>query len=499
VSALIKVDPARKLGEVDPRIYGGFIEHLGRCIYGGIFDEDSELSDEQGFRRDVMEAVCDLGLSVLRWPGGLFASGYHWVDGIGPRDARPRRLDLAWRAEESNRFGTDEFLQYCRRVDAEPVICVNMGTGTIEEAAAWVEYCNGAAGTYWAGKRRANGFDAPHGVRYWCLGNEAYNRQAIGTLGAEDYVKRAVEFAKVMKMADPAIQLIGSGLNGWSRWDRVVLEGLAPFVDFHSVHLYSGSADYYSNVFGPHLAERAVRACQGVIEGVRYQRGIKHPIHIAYDEWNVWFRAGTPPWDQWVASDGGLEERYTLADALAVATYLNAFVRYCPAVRMANIAQVVNVLAPILTSAEGIVRQTIFHPLRLFSCHMRGDSVDVHVECDAHELHGETSPWPHRVADMGPFKVLDVTSVRDRSGVVNLAVVNRELERDVPARIEVPRVSGGSALELNAPSVETTNSFDCPDAVNVIERSLPEIGPSFAYTFPAHSLTMLRLAQETAG
>jgi len=168
-------------------------------------------------------------------------------------------------------------------------------------------------------------------------------------------------------------------------------------------------------------------------------------------------------------------------------------------VRMANIAQVVNVLAPILTTAEGIVRQTIFHPLRLFSRHMRGDSVDVHVECDAHELHGETSPWPHRVADMGPFKVLDVTSVRDRSGVVNLAVVNRELERDVHARIEVPGASGGSALELNAPSVETTNSFDCPAAVNVIERSLPEIGPIFAYTFPAHSLTLLRLVQETTG
>lgn len=488
----IKVDPTRVIGRVDPGIYGGFVEHLGRCIYGGMFDEESVLSDENGFRHDVMDAVRELGITYLRWPGGLFASGYHWADGIGPRDARPRRLDLAWRAEESNRFGTDELMRYCRAVGAEPVLCVNLGSGTLDEAAAWVEYCNGAGDTYWANRRRANGAPEPHAVRFWCLGNEAYNRQAVGTLSAEDYVKKATEFAKVMKMVDPTIRLISSGLNGWSRWDRVVLEGLAPLVDFHSIHLYTGSPDYYSNVFAPHLAERALRVCAGVIEGVRYQHGITHPIHIAYDEWNVWFRAGNPPWDQWVDIDARLEERYTLADALAVATYLNVFIRQASTVRMANIAQLVNVLAPIMTSTTAVVRQTTFHPLHLYSRHMRGDALDTFVDCETHDLRPgeETSPWPHRVSDLGPFKVLDATAVRDGSGVINVAVVNRDRERDLETALEVPGASDGIVYELNAPTVDCSNWFDAAKEVGVVERHLDGAA---RYTFPAHSLTLLKL------
>jgi alpha-N-arabinofuranosidase len=487
--ARIKVDPSRIIGSVDPGIYGGFIEHLGRCIYGGIFDEGSNLSDEHGFRRDVADAIRDLRLTSLRWPGGLFASGYHWADGIGPRDSRPRRLELAWRAEESNGFGTDEFISYCRAVGAEPILCVNMGTGTLDEASAWVEYCNGAGSTHWANRRRENGSPEPYGVRYWCLGNEAYNRLAIGTLTADDYVKKAVEFAKVMKMVDPTIQLISSGLNGWSRWDRIVLEGLARHVSFHSIHLYSGSPDYYSNVFAPHLAERAIRVCAGVIEGVRYQQGIEHPVHITYDEWNVWFRAGNPPWDMWTAIDGGLEERYTLADALAVAAYLNAFVRHCSTVRMANIAQVVNVLAPIMTSPQAMVRQTIFEPLCLYSRYMRGDAVDIHVDCDVHELRpeDESSPWPHRVADLGPFKLLDAVAVRDRDAL-SLAVVNRSLDRDIETAIEVPGASCERAFELNGPSVESSNWFDTAPEVAVRERAA-----GLTHSFPAHSLTLVQL------
>lgn len=491
ITNTIEVDPTRTIGAVDPGIYGGFIEHLGRCIYGGVFDEGSELSDEHGFRRDVMAAIRDLGISCLRWPGGLFASGYHWVDGIGPRDSRPRRLELAWGAEESNRFGTDEFIRYCRSVQAEPILCINMGTGTLDEAHAWVEYCNAGGDTYWANRRRENGSEEPHEVKYWCLGNEVYNRQAIGTLSAEDYVKKAIEFAKVMKMVDPTIRLISSGLNGWSRWDRVVLEGLAPLVEFHSIHLYTGSPDYYSNVLAPHLAEQALRACEGVIEGVRYQQGIKHPIHVAFDEWNVWFRAGNPPWDQWVDVDGKLEECYTLADALAVATYLNAFIRHCSTVRMANIAQLVNVLAPIMTSPDALVRQTIFHPLYLYSRHMRGDAVHTYVDCEQYELSAEdeTSPWPHRVADLGPFKLLDVSAVRDQAGAINVAVVNRHLERDIEATLDLAGASGGVAYELNAPTVDCSNWFDGSNEVRVAKRPLNGL----TYAFPAHSLTVLVL------
>src|SRR5207249_4867822 len=318
----------RRIGNVDRRIFGNFIEHLGRCIYGGIFEEGSPLSDGAGFRRDVLDAVRPLRVPVLRWPGGNFVSGYHWLDGVGPVADRPRRSELAWHAEESNRFGTNEFIQYCRAIGTEPYICVNMGNGTMDEARAWVEYCNGTGNTYWANQRRGNGHEAPYQVKYWGLGNEMYGRWQIGMLSAEDYVKKAIEFAKVMKWTDPSIQLVSCGQTGWSDWDQTVLEGLASFVDYHSIHLYTGSPDYYSNVLSAHQAERAIRSCKAIIERVRYTQNIARPIYIAYDEWNIWFKE----------RDGkkGLEEKYTLSDALAVASYLNAFIRHSDSVKIAN-------------------------------------------------------------------------------------------------------------------------------------------------------------------
>ena len=372
--AVIKLDLDRVLGPVDRRILGGFTEHLGRCIYGGIFDEGSPRSDDQGFRTDVIEAVRALKPPLLRWPGGNFVSGYHFTDGIGPKDQRPRRTELAWHTEESNRFGTDEFMRYCELVDAEPYLCVNMGTGTMDEAAAWVEYCNGTGDTYWANQRRANGHEAPYGVKLWGLGNEMYGPWQIGQLSAEDYVKAARQYAKVMSWTDPSIELVSCGETGWSDWDRVVLEGLAEFVRYHSVHIYTGSNDYWTNVLVPHQAERAIRITGALIEQVRYNQKIKHPISIAYDEWNVWFRE----------RDGttGLEERYTLADALAVTTFLHGFVRHSSLVPIANLAQLVNVIAPIVTSPDGLFLQTIYHPLRLFADHLGEQALDVFTSCD---------------------------------------------------------------------------------------------------------------------
>ena len=288
--AKIKLDLDRRIGKLDRRVFGGFIEHLGRCIYGGVFDENSPLSDERGYRRDVLEAAKNLRIPILRWPGGNFVSGYHWTDGIGPREERPRKTELAWFSEESNRFGTDEFIEYCRMLGAEPYICVNMGTGTMDEAQAWVEYCNGTGDTYWANLRRENGHEEPYNVRYWGLGNEMYGEWQIGALSAEDYVRKAREFAKVMRWTDPNIELVGCGLSGLTDWDRVVIEGLAPFVDYHSIHIYTGSDDYWSNVLAPHQADRALRTTRAMIERARYERRVEHPIHVAYDEWNVWFR-----------------------------------------------------------------------------------------------------------------------------------------------------------------------------------------------------------------
>jgi alpha-N-arabinofuranosidase len=490
--ARINIDFDRAIGQVDRRIYSGFIEHLGRCIYGGIYEEDSPLSDTHSFRTDVLEAVRSLHLPILRWPGGNFVSGYHWRDGIGPLEKRPRKFDLAWFAEESNRFGTGEFIQYCRLIDAEPYICVNMGSGTLDEAQAWVEYCNGTGNTYWANLRRQHGHEEPYRVKYWGLGNEMYGRWQIGMLSAEDYVKKAIEFAKVMKWTDPSIQLISCGQNGWSEWDRIVLEGLAPYVDYHSIHIYTGSQDYYSNVFAPHLTEFALRVSQAQIENVRYNQQIDHPIFIAYDEWNVWFRQREP--------QSGLEEQYTLSDALAVAGYLNSFVRHCDVVKIANLAQLVNVIAPIFTNKEGLFYQTIYHPFRLFSEHMQGVSLDVFVDCDVYTLPAaqEQPPWSQRIAELGPFKLLDVTATWSAAeNMLALAVVNRDIERAHTATIRLSEHtarSGGIAYEVNGSHPDAVNSFEHPHAVAVKEQRLDLAGSSFDYTFPPHSFTLLRFS-----
>jgi len=495
----IHLDLDRRIGAVDRRIFGQFIEHLGRCIYGGIYDEGSALSDARGFRRDVLEAARPLRIPILRWPGGNFVSGYHWLDGVGPQGARPRRSELAWYAEESNRFGTNEFIAYCRALDVEPFICVNMGSGTMDEAQAWVEYCNGSGNTSWANLRRAHGHPEPHRVRYWGLGNEMYGSWQIGNSTAQDYVARARNFATLMKRTDPSIQLVGCGQDGVSDWDEIVLAGLADLIDFHSIHLYTGSADHYVNVFQAHQAERAIRICSAMIERVRHVRQIAHPIHIAFDEWNVWYRTRGP-----ADRIAGVEERYTLSDALAIATYLNGFIRHCRAVRIANFAQLVNAIAPIFTRPDGLFLQTIYHPLRLYAEHTLDVALDAHVVCPTLDLPAEAETGSlgrvHHISDLGPFAVLDAAATCDAAGrQICLTVVNRHRDDDVEATIDLgaAAVAGPVGIaEVNGPSVETANSFEAPRAVDARERQATPRGSHFQYRFPAHSVSVLRFAVE---
>ncbi|HXR65256.1 MAG TPA: alpha-L-arabinofuranosidase C-terminal domain-containing protein [Ktedonobacteraceae bacterium] len=490
--ATISIDLARKTGTIDRKIYGGFVEHLGRCIYGGIYEEGSSLSDEHGFRKDVMEAVHSLQLPILRWPGGNFVSAYHWTDGVGPVEKRPRQMELAWHSVESNRFGTDEFMEYCRVMDIEPYLCVNMGTGTMDEARAWVEYCNGTGDTYWANLRRQNGHAEPYGVKYWGLGNEMWGEWQVGALSPEDYVKKAREFAKVMKWTDPSIKLVGCGSNGWSDWDQIVIEGLAPYMDYYSLHLYTGSDDYYSNVLAPALADFAVRTSQGMLERARYTQGIEHPIYIAYDEWNVWFRQRSP--------ESMLEERYTLADALAVSAYLNTFIRHSDTVKMANLAQLVNVIAPIVTNEEGLFLQTIYFPLRLYAEQMQEIALDIHVESAEALLtpDNEQSAWGQKITRLGPFQQLDAVATCDPAGtILTLAVINRDREQAHATSIQFTdaiSISAGIAYEVNGPQPESQNSFAQPAVVATQERplNLNQDGQALTYTFPAHSLTILR-------
>jgi len=496
VSAKIVIDPERQRGSIDPNIYGYFIEHLGRCIYGGIFDEGSPLSNDDGYRLDVLEAARELTVPILRWPGGNFVSGYHWVDGIGPRDERPRRMELAWHAEESNRFGTDEFIEYCRLLGAEPYICVNLGTGTLDEAQAWVEYCNGTGNTSWANLRRRNGHDEPYGVKYWGLGNEMYGHWQIGAKSAEDYAKLALECAKVMKRTDPSIKLVSCGKDGVSDWDRIVLERLAPIVDYHSIHIYTGDPDHRVNVAMPLLAERCIRATRALIEEVQFKQHLDKPIRIAYDEWNVWYRAtaeDTPP----------LEERYDLSDALAVAVYLNVFQRSCVSLGMANLAQMVNVIAPIVTSSDGLFRQTIFYPLYLYPRLSGEISLDAMVRCDTYEITScHRREWESRLIPwVNPVPALDVSVTRDEEGrTITLAVVNRLEDAAVSTRIvvrDLPIASNARVYEINGSNVHVSNDFDNPERVGVREKLFSGAGNDFIYEFPAHSVTVMLLEKVT--
>jgi alpha-L-arabinofuranosidase len=489
--ARLTIDLDRVVAQVDRRILSGFTEHLGRCIYGGIYDEGSPLADENGFRKDVLDAVRRLRPPVLRWPGGNFVSGYHWTDGIGPKDSRPRRLELAWHTEESNRFGTDEFMAFCAAVGAEPYLCVNMGSGSMDEAAAWLEYCNGTGDTEWANRRRANGHEDPYRVRYWGLGNEMYGDWQIGELSAEDYVTKARQWAKVLAWTDPSAELVSCGYYGWNDWDQVVIPGLAEFVRWHSIHIYTGNEDYWTNVTQPHQTERAMRITTELINKARYEQRIQHQINIVYDEWNVWFRE--------MDGSAGLEERYTLGDALAVGTYLHAFVRHANAVKMANLAQLVNVIAPIVTSPDGLFRQSIYHPMRLFGDHLGARSLDVHTECEAHDLveADPLAPWPYRAADLGPFPLLDAVATLSADGTkLMLSVINRSPVTDVTTEI---RLDGALAEALGAARIEEVNAsdwtvindFDQPDAVSVSEGTLDGFGERFSHRFPAHSLTVI--------
>jgi len=483
----IAIDPARPVGTIDRKLFGGFVEHLGHCIYGGLYEEGSPLSDERGFRKDVLGLLREMRLGVLRWPGGNFVSNYHWQDGIGPKDSRPRRPELAWGGEEPNRFGTDEFLAYCAELGTDPYICLNMGTGTLEEALAWVEYCNSARNTYWASRRRDHGRDEPYQVRYWALGNEMYGDWQVGQMSADEYVREATRWARAIRMLDPAAKLIGCGETGWTEWDRVVIDGLAGLVDYHSIHIYTGSGDYWTNVLQPHQAERAIKATAAMIDRVAYSRGLASKPQIAYDEWNVWYRTMTVD----------LAERYEFADALAVATYLNIFVRNSARVRMANLAQMVNAIAPIVATPDGVAVQPIYYPFLLHAQAALDLAVDVHVDGPtvAPDLPPDASRWPHRVADLGPFTLLDAAASVSADGRrVAVTVVNRSMEAE-PARLVLRDLAfDGPAAITTVTAGGAGDQRALPDVATVRLASGEErpAGAELAITVPPQSFTVIQ-------
>lgn len=487
--ARIKIDTERTIGEVHPYLFGNFAEHLGRVIYGGIYEEGSPLSDAQGYRKDTMKAVQELGVSILRWPGGNFVSGYNWKDGIGPKDQRPARPDYAWGGVETNRFGTDEFLEYCERIGVEPYICINAGLGTIEDARHWVEYCNGDRKTYWADQRRKNGRDKPYGVKVWGLGNELDGPWQMGHKSAEDYAKFALEAGKAMRWTDPSIKLIASGSSNfgadWIGWNRTVIEKTRGLVDYISLHTYIGNRE---NNFEQFLAasqniEHYIKVTEGLIEAAQSGQRNPRPIYIAYDEWNVWYRARAGG-----AGVKGLEEIYNYEDALAMGMFFNSFFRHANIVKMANLAQLVNGIAPIFTNKDGLFLQPIYFPIAEYGKQRGNLSLDLLV----------SSPT-YQVPNRPPLGYLDVSATYNaKDGAVYLNVLNRSEKMDIASRIDnvAGKLDGEVGVwEMSQDDLKAIHTFGddkkVRPAVRTIAATVDHNG--LTYKFPKHSLTILRL------
>lgn len=455
------VDLAYAIAPVDPRIFGGFLEHIGRAVYQGVYDPESRYADENGFRQDTMAALHKLQMTAMRYPGGNFASGYHWQDGVGPRDRRPSVYDKAWESIEPNLFGTDEFLRLTKLMYWMPMLTVNLGTGTPEEARDWVEYCNGQVGSKYANLRAENASVEPYNVRLWCLGNEIDGHWQMGHAPAEDYAVRAHQAARLMKDIDPDIETVACGSTTMSgstyiEWDLTVLEHLGPYADYVSLHRYVGNpenntADYLA---GSITVDQRIEHMDAVCRVVQAKTHSKKRHYLCFDEWNVWYRANGPEDTKGHGNFAPplIEEAYNLEDALVVAGFLNSFIRHADSVKIANLAQIVNVLAPIRTRGDDLLLQSIYYPFAMFSCRREGVAIQTAVS-------GPTFDSP----SYGRVNYIDASAILG-DGALHTFLINRNLSEIAEVEIDL----AGEKVE-SVISAEVVHGLD-PKASNTFEN-----------------------------
>ncbi len=366
-------------GRVDPRLFGSFIEHLGRAVYEGIYQPGQLTADRSGFRSDVAELVRELNVPVVRYPGGNFVSGYNWEDGIGPKESRPARLELAWGVTEDNSFGLNEFVSWCKKAATEPMMAINLGTRGAAEAKDIVEYCNHKEGTYLSDLRRSHGYEQPHNIKLWCLGNEMDGPWQIGHKTASEYARAALESAKIMKWVDPSIELVACGSSGqgmptFGEWEEVVLNECYNEVDYISLHTYYGNHSGNTREFLANSMEfdSFITSVISICDYIKAKKRSKKQINLSFDEWNVWYHSHSIPFDKWSKHPHQLEDEYNFEDALLVGSMLITLINHADRVKIACLAQLVNVIAPIMTSDSGAWRQTIFYPFMQASNMGRG-------------------------------------------------------------------------------------------------------------------------------
>jgi alpha-N-arabinofuranosidase len=494
LAAEVEVDAGAVIGEIHPYIYGHFIEHLERCVYGGIWTEDGAR-----LREDTLALVRNLKPPVIRYPGGNFASGYHWEDGIGPREARPRRHDEAWQSWESNQVGTDEFLTYCARVGADPFLVVNDGSGTAGEAARWVAYCNQAEGDQ-ARSRAANGVVEPYGVRLWGVGNEVWGRWQIGHTDQDGYAARLVEFVDAMRAVDPTIQIVsvGDGIlddapdNPARLWNEAVLRRAGDRIDYLSFHIYQPEKEgwqemddletlHHAVCVAPLDVEAIIRRMASQIESLAPGRA----IGIALDEWNLWLPP--PP-----GAETMHRVVYTLRDALYVAGMFHVFHRQCESLTMANLAQLVNVLPLIVTDQQQAIATAIYFPFLMYRQMER-----LALQVSATALTFDSSPYG-TIGGHNSVPYLDVTATCDqeRQRLV-LGLINRHPARKMRVRIALRGLGALNPVQtrlLTGPDPLAANTLDAPGRVRVQNGPLPMVqGEGLRYDLPASSVAVLLL------
>jgi alpha-N-arabinofuranosidase len=472
MKATLKLNKGGQIGAVDRRLYGSFIEHLGRAVYNGIYEPTHPTADDCGFRGDVLKLVKELNVPIVRYPGGNFVSGYNWEDGTGDRSKRPRKLELAWRTIETNEIGIDEFQEWAKRAGSDVMMAVNLGTRGPDEARQCLEYCNMDTDTEYANRRRANGFEKPFGIKTWCLGNEMDGPWQIGHKTAEEYARAAVETAKVMKWTDPSIELVACGsshlhMPTFGEWERTVLRETYPWVDYISLHTYYGNPDDQTDDFFALCTDmdRFITTVIGICDEVQAEKKGSKPIHLSFDEWNVWYHSNEQDKkiEPWSIAPPQLEDIYNLEDAVVVGGMMIVLLNHCDRVKMACLAQLVNVIAPIMTANDGIAyAQTIYYPFQMTSTYGRGTALKVACDCGTYDsVRHKNVPYVDAAAVLS----------EDESRVTVFAV-NRSLNESCDLNVELEGYRLVRHVAMEGDDLKLANTLENPNAVLPVEKAL---------------------------
>ncbi len=500
-TATMILDRDYAIATIDKRIYGSFIEHLGRAVYGGIYEPGHPTADENGFRRDVADMVRKLGVPVIRYPGGNFVSGFNWEDSVGPRDQRPKRLDLAWFTTETNEVGLHEFADWMKQVDSEMMYAVNLGTRGADAARNIVEYANHPSGSYYSDMRIQNGAKDPFGIKLWCLGNEMDGPWQICHKTAYEYGRVANEAGKLMKWVDPSIELVACGSSAhdmptYGAWEYEMLTECYDQIDYVSLHRYYGNQSNDTPAFLARSMDldAFIREVVSICDAVGAKKHSKKKLGLSFDEWNVWYHSNEQDKeivkaDKWNRALPLLEDVYNFEDALLVGAMLITFLRNADRVKIACMAQLVNVIAPIMTrNGGGVWAQTIYWPLMQASRYGRGTALRPIVQSPVYDC-----------ADYDAVPLMDATATMGEDGSVTIFAINRDMQDDITLSVDLRafgnlRVEEHSVLHHN--DVKAVNTEDAPDTVVPVNGELGVIdGGKLTITLPSLSWNMIRLVK----